>query len=251
MKPKIWMYWDNPPGKTSPPAYIKLCWESIHKHCGEDFDIHLITTENVRQFLPNISDSFFNIAQINNRSNYLRYHLLYEYGGAWLDSDLILFKSFKSLFDLLQGDTDLVATASPSLKYGELESGFLISKKRGKVISKAVAYIDHMVDIHQPGHIFKWGNLGPSVIRYAVKYHKYHHLDCSLISPIASWQAFKFDGIEPINKYCDNNSFGIMLFNEMFRQANSPILSMNNEQLLNTKKLIGQIFRKALNVKTY
>lgn len=247
MKPKIWLYWDNPPGQSEAPAYIQLCWESIHKHCGKDFDIHLVTTENVRQFLPNISPSFFQIAQINNKSNFLRYTLLREHGGIWLDSDLILFKSLKSMLYLLDKDEiDLVATASPTLKYGEPECGFLLSTQRGEVISKAVSTIEYALNLHPPGHIFKWGSLGPKTIRDAVKGKKYHHLDHLFLMPIPSWEAFRFDGKESINQYCDEDSYGVMLFHEMFRQSNSTTLRMSRKQLLKSSTLLGQMFRKAM-----
>lgn len=247
MKPKIFLYWDNKPGTTEPPPYIQLCWETIAKHCGEDFDIHMVTTENVKQFLPNISDTFFQIAQINNKSNYLRYMLLREYGGIWLDSDLILFQSLKPLYEFLKDGINLVATASPTLKYGEPECGFLLSTLGGDVISRAVSIIEYRLDLHPPGHIFTWGSLGPTTIRHAVKGKRYHHLDCRLLMPVPSWEAFKFDGKEHIDRICIKNSFGVMLFHEMFRQANSSILRMSREQILESPTLVGQMFRRALN----
>lgn len=239
------MYWDHKPGFTSAPEYIQLCWESIHKHCGEDFDIHTVTTENVKQFLPNISNSFFDIAQINNKSNFLRYTLLKEYGGIWLDSDLILFQSLKPMLELLTKEIDLVATASPTLRYGEPECGILVSKKGGAVITKAVAIIEHALSLRSPGHVFQWGSLGPATIRQAIKGKRYMHMEHPLIMPIPSWEAFRFAGKDSIDKYCKYNSFGVMLFHEMFRQCNSPFLQMNKQELLSSPTLLGQMFRKA------
>jgi hypothetical protein len=245
-KPKIWIYWDHPLGQTETPAYIQLCWETIKKYCGTDFDIHLVTTENVRQFLPNISESFFHIAQINNKSNFLRYTLLKEHGGIWLDSDLILFQSLKPMLDLLEDDIDLVATASPTLKYGEPECGFLLSTKGGTVITKAVSIIEYALSLQKPGHIFKWGSLGPRTIRQAVKGRRYHHLDYRLLMPIPSWEAYRFGGKESMGKCCIEGSYGCMLFHEMFKQYNHPILRMNRQQLLESPILLGKMFRKAV-----
>lgn len=245
----IWLYWDNKPGVTAPPPYIELCWESIRKHCGEDFDIHMVTTQNVKQFLPNVSDIFFQIAQINNKSNFLRYTLLKEHGGIWLDSDLILFKSLKPLLDILKDeDVDLVATASPTLKYGKPECGFLLSTEGGDVISQAVGLIEYALELHPPGHIFKWGSMGPGIIRQAVIRKRYHHLDCRFLSPIPSWKSFLFEGRESIYNYCTDDSFGVMLFNEMFRQCNSQFLTMEREQILNSPTLLGQMFRRAITI---
>lgn len=247
MKPNIWIYWDNPPSQIEAPAYIQLCRKTIYRYCAKDFDIHLITTANVKQFLPNIPSSFFQIAQINNKSNYLRYMLLREYGGIWLDSDLVLFQSLKPMLELLNDEVDLVATASPTLNYGEPECGFLLSTKGGTVITKAVSIIDYAIKLQRPGHIFTWGSLGPKTIREAVKGRGYHHLDSRLLMPIASWHAHLFNSIESVDKYCIDNAYGFMLFHEMFRQSNSQFLSMSKEQLLNSPTLLGSIFRKALN----
>ncbi len=246
MKAKIWQFWDNPPGHTEPPAYIQLCQETVRKHFSADFDICLVTTENVKQFLPDISDSFFEISQINNKSNYLRYTLLKESGGIWLDADLILFKSLKPLLDLLQGNIDLVATASPTLPPGQPESGFLLSTKGGATITKAVSLIEYALSLHPPGHIFKWGSLGPCTVRQAVKGRKYHHLDHHLLMPIASWEAFKFGGKESVSKYCSDDAYGCMLFHEMFKQYGSPVLRMNRQQLLEAPSLLGRMFRRAV-----
>ncbi len=247
IRPKIWLYWDNIPPATEAPAYIQLCWETIKRHCEADFYIHLVTTENVRDFLPNISDSFFQIAQINNKSNFLRYTLLKEFGGIWLDSDLVLFRSLKPILELSKDGIDLIATASPGLKYGEAEAGFLVSTKNGPIISKAVSLIEHALNLQKAGHVFKWGSLGPSIVRQAIKGRTYHHLDHRLIQPIASWEDFKFEGKESIDKYCDEKSLGVMLFHQMFKQRGSKFLTMNRQQLLESPTLLGQMFRKALN----
>jgi hypothetical protein len=245
MKPKIFLYWDHKPGVTSAPEYIKLCWETIYKHCGEDFDIHMVTTENVRDYLPNVSDMFFDIAQINNKSNFLRYTLLKTHGGIWLDSDLILFKSLKSTLELLTEEIDLVATASKGLRYGEPECGILVSKRDGAVITKAVQVIEHALSLQSPNHIFKWGSLGPGTIRQAIRGKKYEHMDCSLMMPVPSWEAHRFAGKDSLDKYCNDASLGLMLYHEMFRQCNSPFLRMSRQEILDSPTVLGQAFRKA------
>jgi len=241
----IWIYWDNKPNQQT-PDYIKLCWETIRKACDNDFSINLITTENVKQFLPDIKDGFFQISQINNKSNYLRYKLLYEYGGIWLDSDLILFQNLKPLLDHLTDDIDLIATASPEYPYGQPESGFLISKPKGKVITKALELIEKKFNSKPPGYVFQWGSMGPSIIRQAVKTLDYHHLDSKLLMPIGWQQAHRFLTNELIKMTYNKNIYGYMLYNEMFRRIKPSIFLTSRDQILSSKILLGQIFRKAL-----
>lgn len=240
----IWLYWDNPPNKST-PDYIKLCWESIEKTCGNDFEINLVTTENVKQFLPQIMDGFFQISQINNKSNYLRYKLLYEYGGIWLDSDLVLLRSLQPLLEFLTDDIDLIATASPEYQYGQPESGFLISKPKGKVISRAIQLIEGNFNNKPPGHVFPWGSMGPSIIRQAVQNLPYHHLDSKLLMPIGWQQSHRFFTNELMKITYRKDIYGYMLYNEMFRRLRPGIFSMSRDQILSTKTLLSQIFQLA------
>ncbi|KKM84659.1 hypothetical protein LCGC14_1296960 [marine sediment metagenome] len=244
-KPYIWIYWDNYPGKSTPP-YIELCWESIRLHCNRDFNVVMVNSANVRKYLPNIRDDFFDMVQINNKSNYLRYKLLCEYGGIWLDSDLIILKSLFPLLNLLTDDIDLVATASPEYKYGEPECGIIVSKPKGAVISRAIQIFESKMDAKPKGHIFQWGTMGPAILRAAVVEQKYHHLDHRLIMPIGWQHANKFDRIDVIEKYVTKKTLGVMLYHEMFRRANSQIISMSRKALMDSKWLVGRIFREAL-----
>ena len=196
--------------------------------------------------MPNIREDFFEISQINNKSNYLRYTLLNEIGGIWLDSDMIVLRNLMPLLGLLSEGIDLIATASPEYKYGEPESGFIVSEKGGSVIKVAADIINNKLDSSPVGHTFPWGSMGPSILRQAVKNRKYLHLDSKVLMPIGWQYAHKFDRIDVVEKYLTKDNFGVMLYNEMFRRSNSPILSMTREQLLGGKRLISKIFRKAL-----
>ena len=149
------------------------------------------------------------------------------------------------MIKLLKDDIDLVATASPTLRYGEPECGFLLSTQRGGVISKAVEIINYAINLQPPRHIFKWGSMGPGIIRQAIKGKRYEHLDHHLLMPIPSWEAFRFEGKELVDKYCDDISYGCMLFHQMFKQSNSPFLRMGRQELLDSPTLLGQLFRKA------
>ena len=97
-KPIIWLYWE---GKE--PNYIKLCYKTVLKHCTDDFNIIRLNENTVFDYLPEFKnknfDEFLNIPQ---KSDVFRYNLLYKYGGIWLDSDIIVFSSLKSLFDKLK-----------------------------------------------------------------------------------------------------------------------------------------------------
>ena len=244
---QIWMYWQNYKNKRT-PDYVKLCHESIIKQCQKSFNINILNDDNVREYLPNIRDDFFQISQINNKSNYLRYKLLFEFGGIWLDSDLILLKDLKFLTEkLLQDKTvDLVATASPEYIYKQPESGFIISKKFGTTIGIALDAISNKLNNNHVGHIFPWGSMGPSIIREAVEDQKYLHLNSKVLMPIGWQDAKRFLTNESIYETYDENVCGYMLYNEMFKRMQHNIFNMTKDQIMNSSMLISQIFRRAL-----
>ena len=50
-KPYIWQYWEG-----SMPDYIKICMETVDKHCLNDFNIIRLNQNNIRDYLPEISE---------------------------------------------------------------------------------------------------------------------------------------------------------------------------------------------------
>ena len=245
---KIWIYWQNV-GSQKKPEYINLCLGSVLKHCSKDFEINVLNDNNINRFLPKIKKDFFKISQVNNKSNYLRYALLQEYGGIWLDSDLVLFDGLKSilhLFDKNQ-DCDLMATASPGYIHGEPEAGFIASRPNGEIITQAFKLSNKMLKENPSGKKFPWSSMGPLLLRKAAKGKKYIHLASCYLQPIHWMDAEIFAQPKNLDNYINHKTLGVMLYNQGFKNCNSKILNMTEEEILNCKLLIGDIFRKALN----
>lgn len=246
MKHKIWLYWDNYPGRQKPP-YLELCLATINKYCGDSFDIHLLSSDDVGEWLPDLRSDWHDMKQLNQRANYLRYKLLYTFGGIWLDSDIILLRSLLPLMQQAMDadEYDLIATGSPEYGYGEPENGFIVSRQGGTVITEALDIADQRLTASNTKQ-FQWGYLGVQVLREAVKKHPYHHLHASDIMPI-SWQnAGQFVSRVPMKYVVPDHSYAVMLFNEMFRRQSGALLTMPADDVMSSKMLIGQIFRKAL-----
>lgn len=85
----IWVCWWT--GEETAPALVKQCIASIRSHAGEH-PVHLITRENFGTYLD-IPDYILDKVQsgqmcIANFSDYLRFSLLAQYGGLWLDATI-------------------------------------------------------------------------------------------------------------------------------------------------------------------
>ena len=86
----VWMYWENPPG-FSKPAYLDLCLETIQKHLGS-FELKLLDERSVTDYIALPKTIRHPALPLDRKADYIRYALLYEYGGVWFDCDLILLR---------------------------------------------------------------------------------------------------------------------------------------------------------------
>ena len=89
----IWSYIEY----NTTPDYIKLCIETLKKHCGKDFKIILIDQTNLNKYIDK---------QLVNRSNpnfkqYVKIYTLHKYGGLWIDLDFIILKNLSSFYNKL------------------------------------------------------------------------------------------------------------------------------------------------------
>ena len=101
-KNNIWLYWEEMPN-TKKYGYLHLCYKTIQKHC-KDCNVHLLNEKTVYNYLPELKNdpNLFNYCSIPQKADYIRLFLLYKYGGIWLDSDVIVFKSLYELFEVLK-----------------------------------------------------------------------------------------------------------------------------------------------------
>lgn len=85
----IWVCWWT--GINTAPELVQRCVESIYRNAG-DHPVHFITRDNYSQYLE-IPDYLLNKLEskaicIANFTDYLRFSLLEQYGGLWLDATI-------------------------------------------------------------------------------------------------------------------------------------------------------------------
>lgn len=88
---KIWVCWLQ--GEETAPPLIKVCLDRI-RHFSNGHDVVLITKDNYTNyvdvpsvFLERVREGRMYYAHL---SDYIRYQLLYKYGGGWLDATLFV-----------------------------------------------------------------------------------------------------------------------------------------------------------------
>ena len=90
----IFIYWAT--GFDSAPETIKICVESVRKYYDEDYNIILITDDNISNYvtLDERIWTYYKEGKISIQtfSDILRFNLLYKFGGCWFDSTLLMLK---------------------------------------------------------------------------------------------------------------------------------------------------------------
>jgi hypothetical protein len=87
-KPCLWQAWT---GRNELPGYLRLCMESVRRHNADDFTVCTVTSDNVRDYLPDLHPAYELLSYVH-RADYLRAELLHRYGGMYCDADTICFR---------------------------------------------------------------------------------------------------------------------------------------------------------------
>lgn len=100
IKPFIWMYWENYPGKTR-PAYLDLCLETVKYNCSNNFNIVVLDNKSFSTYLPDLNNKLLGKLTIIQKTDVIRIALLYKYGGIWLDFDTIITRDLTPIMEKL------------------------------------------------------------------------------------------------------------------------------------------------------
>lgn len=91
----IWIFWWQ--GIEDAPPVVKICIKSIDTYKG-NHNINIITSDNIKDYvdIPNyIYEKLENgIITLTQFSDILRAQLLYQYGGIWMDSTILMVGEF-------------------------------------------------------------------------------------------------------------------------------------------------------------
>jgi len=187
IKPIIWLYWENPMGLDT-PYIIDLCLKTITKKNKNNFEIILVNPDNILFFLPALNINYLKFNQIAHKADYIRFNLLYLYGGIWLDSDFICMKSMKSILKKINyhgfvyvgyrtKDNDIFPIIS-----------FLGAEKKNEICHKMCSAIDHFIDSKLVNGIQpEWDEIGGNKLKEILKTVKAdsYQYRCSRFYPIS------------------------------------------------------------------
>ena len=252
-KPIIWMYWENKKGSTVPDC-ITLCWKTIIANNKNDFQIKILNEQNVNDYLPNLNKNYLLYKEIAHKADYIRFSLLYEYGGIWLDSDTIVFRSLKEIMEKVD-EYEFVCTGyekdSTNKEYYTIIN-FLASKPKNTICLMVKEYIEKFMNEQLiKGIEQEWDYVGyylSSLINSAD--YKYFLYSIEYFYPLYTYNVDNviFEKIINMPNNIINNirnySFGQSLANSV---RSLEFKSRKEWELLNSKYTYSKLFRFALN----
>ena len=238
-KPYIFTYWDNVYYKTM-PSFIKLCIDSMYKHCKDNFNIVVLDKDKIKQYITinDIIQKKLNKLKIYHKTDYYRFMLLQKYGGIWLDADTLVMRNLQPIINkLIKYDFIGFGCTGNICKNGRYvpSNGVLASKKNGIIISKIAQLANEKIMNHfdqRDDYYFLGKYLIWKILKSNKKYDKiYYHYDSSFsgcrdnegkwITPNRQLLNHK------INLLNENNLLFVFLYNSNYRK----IISGNNLKL--------------------
>ena len=97
-KRNVFLYWIGQEYKL-----ISILRNLIYLHStnGIGYNIILITDKNINDYIENIPKYFYDLCPAH-QADFVRVHVICDYGGIWLDSDTLILDSLDSLFDIVE-----------------------------------------------------------------------------------------------------------------------------------------------------
>ena len=129
----------------------------LHSTNGVGYNVVLITHENIQDYIDTIPSYFYNLCAAH-QADYVRVHVVCDYGGIWLDSDTLVLDSLDSLFDIIDNKDGFLITEG----YNGLCNGIFGSKKETSFMKLWKKKLQTTLDVTN-GNI-GWTDIGNSLI---------------------------------------------------------------------------------------
>jgi hypothetical protein len=140
-KPKIFQYWHQ--GFDNLPVIIKNCYASIDYYLGQDFEVIRIDKESLSNFIV-LPAHIIQLQENGNMSiahfsDIIRNKLLFEFGGLWLDST-VLITGKDDILRFISLDNRLMFSrfvfSNPKEHAVQFESWIIWSRNKGNLVYK-------------------------------------------------------------------------------------------------------------------
>ena len=152
----VYLYWV---GKEYKLISILRDLINLHSTHGIGYKVNLITDKNVSEYIQDIPDYFSNLCPAH-QADFVRVHVICDYGGIWLDSDTIVVDKLDSLFDLIEKKNGFFIKENNI----HLVNGVFGSKKQTELMLQWKSQITDVLNSKTAKNI-KWTDIGSSLLK--------------------------------------------------------------------------------------
>ena len=131
----VWTHWD----KDSPPEVIQKNIQHTQRRL-KDWEIKFITTDIYLKTLSNKTPpKGFEDLGVEHQADWIRLHLLYRYGGCWMDAGIIVNESINPLYrECVSNQADLLVFKNKqyqtNIQYPVAENWFILAPAGSEVV---------------------------------------------------------------------------------------------------------------------
>lgn len=140
----VWVCWWQ--GEENMPEWCKICFHNLKRNIPQDYVLHLITKDNVREYVDIPQYVYDRLGSkeltITQFSDILREALIYYHGGLWVDASVLTIPNFFRFIDTSKEfySTKLGYVHRPNMIgqviSGCMWSGFFMYGKKGCLVTK-------------------------------------------------------------------------------------------------------------------
>lgn len=254
-KPYLWQYWEGPM-----PAYIKLCLDTVDKHCSNNFTIKILNESNIKEYLPELKDYEDKLSQliIPHKVDIYRIMLLYKYGGIYLDVDIIVLRNpYEIIEKLTKFNYDFVGFGCTGNKckngYGKPSNWLLASKPNTLLMANILKNLlgklaklgrdKKKTEYHDFGKLVIWNELD-KLMKDGYSYYHYPNTIDGTRDIDGLWvDSSRIFSDENIKYDNEENMMFLILYNS---EIDDFIKKLSKNELLNKNWLYSKFIKKSL-----
>ena len=277
-KPFIWIYYENPTNSRywssfhgrrnnlDIPAYMFLVFNSIQKNCS-NFNFIILNKDNLKYFINDTNLDLNPNSKIPYilRLNFIKYYILYHYGGIWLDQCLVL-KDLSYLYNRLE-NYDVIGFGCDDDEYRctlnkmRPRDDVLFAIKESNLMRKCYNDIKIVTENYYNYPSFEFKNGGCQIL--------WNNLDALAIEGKLSFYQFnsEYDGTRDYNnkiitaenlvslnytKFLNKKNLHFVIFDHKSLYKNFDyqwFLRLNIEQLMKSNMWFIYLYRESINYK--
>jgi hypothetical protein len=236
------MYWEQPPDVVRAP-YLDLCIETVQRN-ADGLDLKVVDQDTIFEVSSTVDrDNWSLLRSIPHRADYARTHLIYEYGGLWLDVDCLVMRPLSELLEVL--DNADVAGWGTGIG-GNFSIGMFAARPGASLIHAWLTEQERVVNSADGSRQLGWTALGADIMTPLSQQFHFVRWPTAKVAPVPYWEWRRFTSrLESPRRVLAHQPDTVMLYNKLMSRYFG---GLSRSELLGQRTLLSRLFRIALGI---